>query len=69
MSKALLALLIASCDFMDGHIDDADNCCEAVTEERVRACLERHVAANRCLAAECVAASVLVCRLPDGGLL
>lgn len=67
MSRLLLCLL-AACDALDGHIDDADHCCEAVTESRVAACLRHHVEPNRCLAADCPLTSVVVCRLPDGGL-
>jgi hypothetical protein len=67
VSKLLLcAVLLVACDALDGHIDDPDNCCEAVFD--VRGCLERHVRPGRCLEASCVGREYLVCRLPDGGV-
>lgn len=56
-----------ACDALDGHIDDPANCCQAVLD--VRGCLEQHVAPGHCKIAECPTANVVLCRLPDGGLL
>ena len=60
--RALL-LSLAACD----SIEDV-NCCAAITEQRIAACLERKTEPSHCITADCLTGDVVVCRLPDGGI-
>lgn len=66
-----VALLVGACSFgdaLDGHIDNPDNCCAAVLEDRIEACLARFTDPGHCKVAECAGRTTAVCRLLDGGL-
>lgn len=57
MRVVAIAVALSACaslvDVLDGEIDDQQNCCAALTEDRIRRCLVKFEGPGWCWEAEC----------------
>jgi hypothetical protein len=66
MFKVLMGLVLAASpacafvDTLDGQIDDRDNCCAAITKDRIRECMAKFEEPGWC--------GVAVCHAPIGNV-